>query len=60
MPFGSAALPSPRNHREVAMVLGFIVLLVILFGLLWLLGPLPRSFPLMCSNGLQTPPIGIR
>ncbi|MBV9895357.1 MAG: hypothetical protein JO020_14410 [Chloroflexi bacterium] len=51
VPIDEDALPSLRTRRDVAVVLSFIVLLVILFGLLWLFGPLPQVFQSMCADG---------
>jgi hypothetical protein len=41
------ALPSARKPRDVLLILGLIGVLVLLFVLLWMFGPLPRIFPLM-------------
>ena len=51
MPISADTLPSLRSRRDVAVILSFILLLVILFAVLWLFGPLPRVFPTICSNG---------
>jgi hypothetical protein len=40
-----SSLPGGRGRRHVLVMLGFIAVLVILFVLLWLLGPLPQVFP---------------
>ncbi len=52
-----SALPSVRRGRDVLVVLGFVSVLVILFALLWLPGPLPRLLPLMCSGACPMPPL---
>jgi hypothetical protein len=51
MPLDGEVLPGPRTRSDVALVLGFILLLVVLFAVLWVFGPLPRVFPQMCSDG---------
>jgi hypothetical protein len=44
-------LPNGRRRRDLLVLLGFLAVLIILFALLWFLGPLPRVFPLMCDSG---------
>lgn len=41
-------LPSARSPRDVAIVVGIVLVLVVLGAILWfVVGPLPRVFPLM-------------
>jgi hypothetical protein len=50
-------LPSARSRRDIAVVLGLVLLLVILGAVLWFVGPLPRVFP---ESGWNSPPIFAR
>jgi hypothetical protein len=51
MSIDPGTLPNVHRRRDLLVLLSFLAVLVILFALLWLLGPLPRIFPLMCDSG---------
>ena len=51
VPVHAGRLPSVRGRRDVLVLLGFIAVLVILFVLLWLHGPLPHLFPQVPGGG---------
>ncbi|MBV9326808.1 MAG: hypothetical protein JO352_23875 [Chloroflexi bacterium] len=49
------SLPSWQGRRDVLVLLGFVAVLVILFVLLWLHGPLPHLFPQVPGGLVPSP-----
>ncbi len=48
MDLEEGSLPSARSPRDVAVVLALLLVLIVLGTILWfVVGPLPRVFPLM-------------
>ena len=48
LPSEEGRLPSARSPRDVATVVGLVLVLLVVGAILWfVVGPLPRVFPLM-------------
>jgi hypothetical protein len=48
-------MPGGLGRRDVLLLLGFIAVLVIMFALLWLFGPLPTVFPKVPGGLVPSP-----
>jgi hypothetical protein len=47
VPVAKGELPTGRSRRDIAVISLLLLLLILLGGLVWFLGPLPRVFPLI-------------